>query len=283
MTAFEEMGVLPEIGKAVEEMDWSLPTDVQAEAIPMILGGGDVLMAAETGSGKTGAFCLPILQIVYETMKDIQEGKGTAKKGSSGGGKAHWKMNVYDRGDAMAIDPDGLLCQSRDPQGWHGTRSNKAVCGKGKYYFEATVTDEGLCRVGWSTEKAKLELGIDKFSFGFGGTGKKSWGKQFDSYGEAFGMNDVIGCFLNLDQSEIRWSKNGIDRKAYDIPGHLRNEPFYSAVVLKNAEMKFNFGNQEFKYPPKDGYTAVCKAPADNCIQSKIVGEYILPGDLRAH
>ena len=33
-------------GKAVEEMDWLLPTDVQAEAIPLILGGGDVLMAA---------------------------------------------------------------------------------------------------------------------------------------------------------------------------------------------------------------------------------------------
>lgn len=31
-----------------------LPTDVQAEAVPLILGGGDVLMAAETGSGKTG-------------------------------------------------------------------------------------------------------------------------------------------------------------------------------------------------------------------------------------
>jgi superfamily II DNA/RNA helicase len=40
-----------------------LPTDVQAEAIPLILGGGDVLMAAETGSGKTGAFCLPVLQV----------------------------------------------------------------------------------------------------------------------------------------------------------------------------------------------------------------------------
>jgi len=54
----------------------SLPTDVQAEAIPLILGGGDVLMAAETGSGKTGAFCLPILQITWETLKDLESGKG---------------------------------------------------------------------------------------------------------------------------------------------------------------------------------------------------------------
>lgn len=54
---------------------YSLPTDVQAEAIPLILGGGDVLMAAETGSGKTGAFCLPIMQIVWETLKDFETGK----------------------------------------------------------------------------------------------------------------------------------------------------------------------------------------------------------------
>lgn len=54
---------------------FSLPTDVQAEAIPLILGGGDVLMAAETGSGKTGAFCLPIMQIVWETLKDFESGK----------------------------------------------------------------------------------------------------------------------------------------------------------------------------------------------------------------
>ena len=54
----------------------------------------------------------------------------------------------------------------------------------GRYYYEATVTDEGLCRVGWSTLKAKLDLGTCKEGFGFGGTGKKSFGRQFDSYGE---------------------------------------------------------------------------------------------------
>lgn len=37
------------------------------------------------------------------------------------------KLNVYDRTDAMAIDTNGLLCQSRDPGGWHGARANRGV------------------------------------------------------------------------------------------------------------------------------------------------------------
>ncbi|XP_076330992.1 ATP-dependent RNA helicase Ddx1-like [Tachypleus tridentatus] len=95
MTAFEEMGVLPEIGKAVEEMEWTLPTDVQSEAVQLILGGGDVLMAAETGSGKTGAFCLPILQIVWETLKDLQTGKG--KMGVKGVSIKHKEDHLSNR------------------------------------------------------------------------------------------------------------------------------------------------------------------------------------------
>jgi len=59
----------------------------------------------------------------------------------------------------------------------------------GKYYYEATVTDEGLCRVGWATEKANRNLGTDKFGFGFGGTGKKSNNKQFDDYGTVFDLH----------------------------------------------------------------------------------------------
>jgi ATP-dependent RNA helicase DDX1 len=54
MSAFEELGVCPEIIRAVEEMGWLLPTPIQQEAVPLILGGGDVMAAAETGSTSIG-------------------------------------------------------------------------------------------------------------------------------------------------------------------------------------------------------------------------------------
>lgn len=70
MADFERLGVCPEIIQAIEEDGWLLPTPVQDEAIPLILGGGDVCVAAETGSGKTGAFGIPCLQIVCETLQN---------------------------------------------------------------------------------------------------------------------------------------------------------------------------------------------------------------------
>lgn len=60
-------------------------------------------------------------------------------------------MSFFDRDAGLAVTPEGLRCQSRDPKSWQGVRCTKGVTGKGKYYYEATVSDEGLCRVGWST------------------------------------------------------------------------------------------------------------------------------------
>jgi ATP-dependent RNA helicase DDX1 len=52
-----------------------------------------------------------------------------------------------------------------------------------------------------------------------GRAGKKSNRKQFDTYGEAYGKNDVIGCFIDCDEGTIHFAKNGrsLD-KAFDIP-----------------------------------------------------------------
>ena len=93
------------------------------------------------------------------------------------------------------------MCQTRDENQWHGCRSTKGVINKGKYYYEATVTDEGLCRIGWSTIDSALDLGTDRLGYGFGGTGKKSNNRQFDNYGEVFYLcilmmayYDIISC-----------------------------------------------------------------------------------------
>jgi len=46
---FDSLGLMPELIRAVDDLGWTLPTDVQDEAIPLILGGGDIMVAAETG------------------------------------------------------------------------------------------------------------------------------------------------------------------------------------------------------------------------------------------
>lgn len=126
------------------------------------------------------------------------------------------------------------------------------------------MTDEGLCRVGWSSEKASHDLGTDKFSYGFGGTGKKSNSKQFTDYGEPFGINDVIGCLLDLQKGEVSFTKNGKNLGvAFRIHELMKNETLYPAVVLKNAEMLFNFGETDFKHSLPDGFVAVSKGDKD--------------------
>ena len=48
-----------------------------------------------------------------------------------------------------------------------------------------------------------IDPGVDKLSFGYGGTGKKSHDKQFDNYGEAYGLGDTLGCFLDMDSGDV--------------------------------------------------------------------------------
>src|SRR5436190_3742101 len=66
---FKALGLDPVLVQATKEMGYAQPTPIQAEAIPAILAGRDVIATAQTGTGKTAAFLLPILHRFLEKTR----------------------------------------------------------------------------------------------------------------------------------------------------------------------------------------------------------------------
>ena len=62
MTHFNELGLIAPLQRALAEKNYQTPTAIQAAAIPVVLAGKDLMASAQTGTGKTAAFVLPILQ-----------------------------------------------------------------------------------------------------------------------------------------------------------------------------------------------------------------------------
>ncbi|KAF5898338.1 heterogeneous nuclear ribonucleoprotein U-like protein 1 [Clarias magur] len=158
---------------------------------------------------------------------------------------------------------------------WAGARATYGVS-KGRICYEMKINEEiavkhlptsepdpHVVRIGWSLDSCSTQLGEEPFSYGYGGTGKKSSGCKFEDYGEKFGENDVIGCFLDFEseeQVEMAFSKNGkwlgpcyrISRQ------ELAGRPLFPHILVKNCGIEFNFGQKEEPYfPPPEGYTFI--------------------------
>ena len=61
---FEDLGLSPEVLRAVQDVGYTTPTPIQEKAIPVVLMGRDVLGCAQTGTGKTAGFTLPMIDIL---------------------------------------------------------------------------------------------------------------------------------------------------------------------------------------------------------------------------
>jgi ATP-dependent RNA helicase RhlE len=79
--SFAELGLEPGLLQAVRDLGYTEPTPIQQQAIPLALGGGDILGCAQTGTGKTAAFILPALQLMNR--------RGSAETGLDDGDRAN--------------------------------------------------------------------------------------------------------------------------------------------------------------------------------------------------
>ena len=71
MTNFTELGLIPELLKAVQDSGYEKPTPIQSQSIPILLTQKDLLGCAQTGTGKTAAFSLPLLQLLASQSQPV--------------------------------------------------------------------------------------------------------------------------------------------------------------------------------------------------------------------
>ena len=72
MTTFAELGLADDLLQAVHDLGYEAPSPIQEQTIPLLLQGQDVMGQAQTGSGKTAAFGLPMLQYIDPDENDVQ-------------------------------------------------------------------------------------------------------------------------------------------------------------------------------------------------------------------
>uniref|UniRef100_A0A4W4G2G6 SAP domain-containing protein n=1 Tax=Electrophorus electricus TaxID=8005 RepID=A0A4W4G2G6_ELEEL len=158
---------------------------------------------------------------------------------------------------------------------WSGARATYGVS-KGRVCYEMKITEEisvkhlpssepdpHVVRVGWSLDSCSTQLGEEPFSYGYGGTGKKSSSCKFEDYGEKFGENDVIGCYVDFDSNEaveIAFSKNGkwLGVAFQASKEELAGGTLFPHVLVKNCAVEFNFGQKgESYFPSPEEYTFI--------------------------
>ncbi|KAB0403104.1 hypothetical protein E2I00_009897 [Balaenoptera physalus] len=171
---------------------------------------------------------------------------------------------------------------------WSGARASYGVR-RGRVCFEMKINEEisvkhlpstepdpHVVRIGWSLDSCSTQLGEEPFSYGYGGTGKKSTSSRFENYGDKFAENDVIGCFADFEcgnDVELSFTKNG---KWMGIAFRIQKEALggqalYPHVLVKNCAVEFNFGQRAEPYcSVLPGFTFIQHLPLSERIRGTV-------------
>lgn len=196
-------------------------------------------------------------------------------------------LSWYDSDLNLVIDKSKFLSATpmhNDGFGyvWAGARASFGFT-NGKVYYEVKITHQcnvtldheenpHILRAGWSVPLTSMQLGEEKLSYGYGETGKKCTDSNFTEYGPAFGLNDIVGCYLDMSDDDdvvisyslnneslgeaFRFSKSELDGKA-----------LFPHILTKNYAFVCNFGDEEpWSTNVLDGYTPVGKVDVNERI-----------------
>ncbi len=124
---FEELDLIPPILQALVSEGYEQPTPIQEQAIPVLLKGRDLLGCAQTGTGKTAAFAIPILQLLHKEKQELRE-----KAAAAANGETAEETHATDAEETVppdASDFSGYADQAPS-EGGHGRESGHGQDGK---------------------------------------------------------------------------------------------------------------------------------------------------------
>jgi ATP-dependent RNA helicase RhlE len=108
--SFDALGLTPELLRAVADQGYTEPTPVQREAIPLVLAGRDILAGAQTGTGKTAAFVLPMLQILNAERTPGWKSNGAPEPGRDHRNQQDPRGAAHSPIRALVLTPTRELC-----------------------------------------------------------------------------------------------------------------------------------------------------------------------------
>jgi heterogeneous nuclear ribonucleoprotein U-like protein 1 len=180
------------------------------------------------------------------------------------------RVNTDDALSASCLHTEGFQYM------WKGIRATHGVLG-GAYYYEVKITkncmvempdtapkNQNIVRVGASLPLSSLFLGDTPESWGYGGTEKKATNNQFSDFGGAFGVGDVIGVVMDVDNLSISYTKNGrfMGIAFNDVAPAAKTVGLFPHILVKNCEFAVNFSRENAWFQPPSNVYFLDEAPS---------------------
>uniref|UniRef100_A0A8C0VBH4 Heterogeneous nuclear ribonucleoprotein U like 1 n=1 Tax=Cyanistes caeruleus TaxID=156563 RepID=A0A8C0VBH4_CYACU len=178
----------------------------------------------------------------------------------------HFKV-ARDRYGGHPLTIEGFAYLWSGARATYGVRQGRVMEEISVQHLPSSEPDPHVVRVGWSLDSCSTQLGEEPFSYGYGGTGRKSTDAKFQSYGETFGESDVIACLADFEageEVELSFLKNGRwQGVAFRVrKDALAGRPLFPHVLVKNCAVEFNFGQRpEPLRPLPPGFTLIQHLP----------------------